>query len=204
MDVFRGQGYVLAQCLQNKDQGPIELCALPKQLVRQSIRIVFPSELRKHTVADLTQGRTSKVDERQEQGTAPLAIPAPRGQLAQKPGIAHSMPSDAKPSGSAEAPEPLAIEVVERINQLTKRTIQRSITPPPNAMARPLASRAASAAVLPNTRPRNVSQQMHSLDLAGSDTPPADADDPTLPPVPVPVLVERLETETRRPWIWWY
>lgn len=204
MDVFRGQGYVLAQCLQNKDQGPIELCALPKQLVRQSIRIVFPSELRKHTVADLSKGRTSKVDERQEQGAAPLAIPTPRGQLSQRPGIAHSMPSDAKPSDSAEAPEPLAIEVVERINQLTKRTIQRSITPPPNAMARPLASRAASTAVLPDTRPHNVSQQMHSLDLAGSDTPPADAEDPTLPPVPVPVLVERLETETRRPWIWWY
>ena len=46
-------------------------------------------------------------------------------------------------------------------------------------------------------------RQMRSLDLAEGPEPAASAAS-DLPQVPVPVVVERVEPETRRPWLWWY
>lgn len=203
MAVLRGQGYVLVQCLQRTDQGPVELVAYPKRLVRQSIRMVLPKELAEHTVTDLRQGVIVRCA-----ADAPRPVPAPPAATAEFVLAAGSLPTDGA-FPAAAALEPLAIEVVERIQRIDKGGVKGSATPThePRAArhthqghaypARPPLGRHRTTDLAPPTR--RVSQQMQSLDLAADVLDLARTD----PFVPIPVLVERLETETRRPWIWW-
>lgn len=53
MDLLRGQGWLIVQCLLQRNEGPIELCARPKCLVRSSVQMMTPSQLSLYNVTDL-------------------------------------------------------------------------------------------------------------------------------------------------------
>lgn len=197
MEVMRGQGLILVECLQQHDQGPIELCAYPKRLVRQSVMFLSPQELGKHTFADLTRGRISRADE-PAQDTQPVAIRAPR-----RPNASNAHASSAPNALGTAFPasnEQLAIDVVERINARDKRASIAATRPRP---IHAQTSRRVNESPVFSRTLDDTPRQMRSLDLAEGPEPAASAAS-DLPQVPVPVVVERVEPETRRPWLWWY
>lgn len=200
MDVLRGQGIILVQCLQRHDQGPIELCAYPKRLVRQSVKFFLPQELDHHTFADLNKGRISWADE-QENSIKPLDIHKSNT----RPTANTQARSAPKTFGSAfhDGPEQLAIDVVERMNTQGKRASISSANPSQSLPRRSMKG-LASPIFAKVTQSPHISQQMHSLDLAEGQPHSTNTESSSLPPVPVPVIVEHVEHETRRPWLWWY
>lgn len=185
MALMMGQGWLIVQCLSERTEGPIELCARPKCLVRSSIQVLSRSQLAELTVTDLVQGTTalpaSRQVERDRQPPPDQNVPHRaqaiefRSHRESSPAVlAKSMPSMVLPS-PASSNDSRAIDIVERMTQLHKRQNMPLIASP-----RPFDS----PRELPGSK---ASRRMRPLDLAvGTNA------------YPVPVLVESIEAVVRR------
>ncbi|WFD32071.1 1-phosphatidylinositol 4-kinase [Malassezia sp. CBS 17886] len=228
MELLRGQGWVIVQCLRNGSAGPIELCSHPKYLVRRSLAAMKPAELRAHVVTDLERGSTVLAGDgdAEEHGDAEHAavaeaeermahmasrmvrIPSRAVDHAAHDDLARSAPDAPYGGGGGSmrgdaAAEPLGIDILERISAWDR---------PQTASRRPPAQRASRSAIdsgpaahAVHMQP-GVSEQMHSLDLAFDGRPhtyrhPLTNRHILVPELPVPVIVEQLQVETRRPWL---
>ncbi|WFD00784.1 1-phosphatidylinositol 4-kinase [Malassezia yamatoensis] len=200
MDVMRGQGLNLVECLQHHDQGPIELCAYPKRLVRQSIQYVLPKQLKTHTLTDLAQGRIICADDRSEH-QQPMDIDRPK-RMSQVTVQAQSAPQLLGPAFGSTT-EQLAIDVVEQM----KNSVQHSSSEMERNLGSSSISRTptmSSTSSFLSASPIKETRQMRSLDLAKAETRLESAKFSDSRSKPIPIVVERVELETRRPWLRWY
>ncbi|WFD44845.1 1-phosphatidylinositol 4-kinase [Malassezia psittaci] len=200
MDVMRGQGLTLAECLQHHDQGPIELCAYPKRLVRQSIQYVLPKQLKTHTLTDLARGRIICADDRSED-QQPMDIDRPKT-MRRATVQAQSAPQLLGPTFGSTT-EQLAIDVVEQI----KNSVQHSSSEIERNLGSSSISRTptmSSTSSFLSVSPIKETRQMRSLDLAKAETRFGSTKVSDARSKPIPIVVERVELETRRPWLRWY
>lgn len=188
MDLVRGQGWNIVESLRRPGEGPIELCARPKRLVKQSVHMLTLREVHQQHAVRL---------ERTSQFIPPMKAAVPRKMIGRSTAMhgapqSQSMPQSAAPiQRHMEDAELLAIDVVERIDRAG----------PGNNTADTRRNTAG---------PRLGTSAAHtviSLDLAGGNAPFAAEPPSPLPPLlqdmQVPVIVEHLETETRQAWLKW-
>ena len=213
MDVIRGQGYNIVQCLRAGTEGPIELCARPKRLVRESMHMLSLQEVRDARATPLHPEEHQLLLQRGVPSAVrppPPAIDTPQPRRAAGAALrdgTQSVPARHAPLSEhahAHATEPLAIEIVERIDQLKASSraprTRRRASPGAGAAGAGAAAGGAPSNGAPGTAP--VAHSVTSLDLADGlaarpATPPAAQD------VRVPVAVQQLDTETRSAWLKW-
>lgn len=185
MDLLRGQGWNIVQCLSNGSEGPLELCARPKYVVQSAVTMMAQQQLAMHAVTDLVLGQTTaEHGARSSQETLvparPYMIQSQRrdysvsdvrltSSLPNKPNSPHS-PFLRKRQGSS-------IDVVEHLEAMQKRGAS------PRSPLMPM-----------DTAQSSVPRDMQPLDLAM----PSKSRD-----YPLPVLVDTLVPVTQRAWLAW-
>lgn len=187
MDLLRGQGWNIVQSLQAPHDGPIELCARQKFMVRSTVQTMSNTELSKHTVVDLVQGSISfsNSDKRSISTNHTYAIPQATSILSDKLSVSGSMgqlassmptPSILSRKASWEREHDRAIDIVERMEKATRMDVDKT--------------RGDEARMDP--RDLKPSQRVQPLDLAVTSNGLTHS---------TPVLVESLEPVTRRAWL---
>lgn len=187
VSLLLGQGWLIVQCLRERNEGPIELCARPKCLIHSSVQMMTRKELDAHTVTDLVQGsiafpsdKSHEHEDTDERFTSTRAIEFnPRKHDSKPSRLVQSLPttmmSSSNPLLSGTSHDSRAIDIVERMAKTQKRGLH---SPKPYESPRELPSAKAS-------------HRMRPLDLDISAS---------VSTYPVPVLVETLEPFTRKAW----
>lgn len=187
VSLLLGQGWLIVQCLRERNEGPIELCARPKCLIHSSVQMMTRKELDAHTVTDLVQGsiafpsdKSHEHEDTNGQFTGTRAIEVnPRKHDSKPSRLVQSLPttmmSSSNPLLSGTSHDSRAIDIVERMAKTQKRGLH---SPKPYESPREL----------PSTK---ASHRMRPLDLDISAS---------VSTYPVPVLVETLEPFTRKAW----
>lgn len=130
MDVLRGQGYNLLQSLRNDDEGPLELCARTKQLVKQDYK-----EL-KRVQAEALQGAHLRLHPK------PVVVLKQTRDMAAPPPIARTSSAEKKkpvqiaPSASRKA---TATTTSAAIDDLQPRSLPETTSAMPGPQRRPSA-----------------------------------------------------------------
>lgn len=187
MDLIRGQGWNIVQSLQSPHDGPIELCARQKCMVRSTLQMMSSSELSKHTVVDLVHGSISfsHKDRSSTSTNHVYGIPQATTILKSKQSpddnrslLASSVPSSSMLSRSAslQREHDRAIDIVERMEKASRVNVEKTKIDEMRM----------------DTRELKPSQRVQPLDLAITSRPFTR---------PTPVLVESLEPITRRAWL---
>lgn len=185
MDLMRGQGWNIVQSLLTPQDGPIELCARQKYMVRSTVQMMSNAELSKHTVVDLVHGSISFPQNDHQSVSTNRTFVVPQATDISKPKqslgmsklpLASSMPNTATllVSSPSEREYNRAIDIVERMEKVMREQGERAKSDETN------------------TRELKPSQRMQPLDLAV---------DPKVNTHTTPVLVETLEPVTRRAWL---
>ena len=129
MDLMRGQGWNIVQSLHAGDEGPIEMCTRPKQLVRQNIVMLTVEEaLAKQAIeyGPKLPHRSRREAQSIDMGRRPdLSFASP---VKSMPSMRSSMFGD-EPSFESSDVAPLAIEVVEQIRRKSHDGREPSVAP---------------------------------------------------------------------------
>lgn len=189
MSLLMGQGWLIVQCLRQKSEGPIELCARPKFVVRSSVQMLSHAQLAKLTVTDLVQGTTSFSKARRDiandhkdntRSARASAINVKPNRQSRAHLVTQSMPSVLRSPKSPSFPfspssNARGIDIVERMamEQKSHKMVTTATPAPYDSPREPPSSKA--------------SRRMPPLDLAvGTSV------------YPLPVLVETVEPVRRR------
>ncbi|WFD07254.1 1-phosphatidylinositol 4-kinase [Malassezia vespertilionis] len=185
MEVMRGQGHTIVQCLQNKEDGPMQLCAYPKRLVRQSVHMLTPSELRLHSAAELAPASSAHtVDATQGLEAMDMKHGASMdSDLSQEMHAPHSLSTEHL--GRSPESEPRAIDVVERISALADRVAKSALEDTQKRRIQPQRERPLTGYGAVHI----ASQSMHTPNHPSS-----------VPQGSMPVLVEHLVPDTHSTW----
>ena len=189
MSLLMGQGWLIVQCLRQKSEGPIELCARPKFVVRSSVQMLSHAQLAELTVTDLVQGTTSFSKARRDithdhkhntRSARASAINVKPNRQSRAHLVTQSMPSVLRSPKSPSFPfspssNARGIDIVERMamEQKSHKMVTTATPAPYDSPREPPSSKA--------------SRRMPPLDLAvGTSV------------YPLPVLVETVEPVRRR------
>ncbi|KOS15677.1 lsb6-phosphatidylinositol 4-kinase [Malassezia pachydermatis] len=190
MNLIRGQGWNIVQCLQSGTEGPIELCSRPKYMVQSRVQMMMYKDLQMQCVTDFAQGSTTHpafYSRETESETTVGSAALPRNIYSRRRfhsvddvRMAKSMPvmDTLLPSSFGMYDAMRSIDVVEKLtiqqhgSQQVRSPLQKAEAPP------------------------KMPRRMQSLDLATSA---ADANQR-----PIPVLVDELIPVTRHALLTWY
>ena len=189
MSLLMGQGWLIVQCLRQKSEGPIELCARPKFVVRSSVQMLSHAQLAELTITDLVQGTTSFSKARRDithdhkhntRSARASAINVKPNRQSRAHLVTQSMPSVLRSPKSPSFPfspssNARGIDIVERMamEQKSHKMVTTATPAPYDSPREPPSSKA--------------SRRMPPLDLAvGTSV------------YPLPVLVETVEPVRRR------
>lgn len=187
MDLIRGQGWNIVQSLQSPQDGPIELCARQKCMVRSTLQMMRNSELSKHTIVDLVHGSISfshsdcastSTNRTHVMSKATVISKQKHSFDDNRSILASSMPSSSmlSRSFSLQRDHARAIDIVERMEKAMRVNTEKT----------------KNDELKTDIRELKPSQRVQPLDLAI----------PTRPFTrPTPVLVEQIEPVTRRAWL---
>lgn len=189
MSLLMGQGWLIVQCLRQRSEGPIELCARPKFVVRSNVQMLSRTQLAELSITDLVQGTTSFSQTHRHiahnnkyaaRSVPASAINVKSSRQSRAKLMTQSMPSvlwSPKSLSSSLSPSSnaRAIDIVERMamEQKNQKVLPTASPAPYDSPREPPSSKA--------------SRRMPPLDLAvGTNV------------YPLPVLIETVEPVRRR------